>query len=146
MMRTKAELAELILDRIVQNYRRNPQMAASIAKSCDEVLDPSGNLLGWIREASWLVSAISFGLPVAEVATGFTNAKVESFGAEGVTTRNLNDDKPTLTPISERNQFDPDGRATHLDLQPTMQPPIDPGPATDEKSLADRAAESRRLE
>ena len=44
-----AKLCAKITLRLAQAYLRNPAAVASI---CDEQLDKSGNLLGWLREAA----------------------------------------------------------------------------------------------
>lgn len=44
-----SELASKVLNRMVEGYRLRP---ADVATACDEQIDRSGNLLGWLREAS----------------------------------------------------------------------------------------------
>jgi len=46
----RATLALRIANRMAQSYSRSTTRAADVAKACDEVIDPSGNLLGWLRE------------------------------------------------------------------------------------------------
>jgi len=43
----KNRLRVKICDRLLEAYRRAPVV---IAELCDTVIDPSGNLLGWIRD------------------------------------------------------------------------------------------------
>jgi hypothetical protein len=47
------ELAVKIADRLAARYRAVP---AAIAEACDETLDRSGNLLGWLRDYARLTS------------------------------------------------------------------------------------------
>jgi hypothetical protein len=42
-------LPQKIVDRLVLAYKDRP---LEVAKACDEVIDRSGNLLGWVREAA----------------------------------------------------------------------------------------------
>ena len=48
-------LATLIAHRMAVAYNRGPSEAARIAAICDERLDRSGDLLGWLREYARLV-------------------------------------------------------------------------------------------
>jgi hypothetical protein len=49
MARSDETLRALITSRLVHAYHRD---GAEIARLCDEVIDRSGNLLGWLREAA----------------------------------------------------------------------------------------------
>ena len=48
-------LATLIAHRLAVAYNRSPSDSALVASLCDEGLDRSGNLLGWLREYAGLV-------------------------------------------------------------------------------------------
>ena len=43
-------LARKIADRMAQSYRLSTTRAADVATALDEVIDQTGNLLGWLRE------------------------------------------------------------------------------------------------
>lgn len=43
------ELRGKIFDRLVDAYMQRP---VAVAKACDEMIDRSGNMLGWLRDAA----------------------------------------------------------------------------------------------